>query len=56
MTDGITLKSLAPILIVDAIGPSLPFWTDRLGFAVVAARCRKRRRMISSSWRAMALR
>jgi catechol 2,3-dioxygenase-like lactoylglutathione lyase family enzyme len=36
MTDGITLKSLAPILIIDAIEPSLPFWTDRLGFAVVA--------------------
>jgi uncharacterized glyoxalase superfamily protein PhnB len=35
MTDEITLKSLAPILVVDDIGPCLPFWSERLGFAVV---------------------
>jgi catechol 2,3-dioxygenase-like lactoylglutathione lyase family enzyme len=28
------LKSLAPILLVDAIEPSLRFWTDGLGFAL----------------------
>ncbi len=28
-----TLTSLAPVLIVDAVGPSVEFWTDRLGFA-----------------------
>lgn len=30
------LQSLAPVLLVDAIEPCLPFWTDRLGFARVA--------------------
>jgi hypothetical protein len=33
MTDSISVKSLAPILLVDAIEPSLPFWVDGLGFA-----------------------
>jgi catechol 2,3-dioxygenase-like lactoylglutathione lyase family enzyme len=37
MTTGITVKSLAPILLVDAIEPSLPFWTDGLGFALTMA-------------------
>lgn len=27
------LTALAPVLIVDAVEPSLKFWTDRLGFA-----------------------
>jgi uncharacterized glyoxalase superfamily protein PhnB len=27
------LTALAPVLIVDAVGPSVQFWTDRLGFA-----------------------
>lgn len=27
-----TLESLAPILVVEAIEPCLPFWTERLGF------------------------
>jgi catechol 2,3-dioxygenase-like lactoylglutathione lyase family enzyme len=35
MAENIVLKSLAPILIVDDIGPSLPFWIDRLGFSLV---------------------
>jgi catechol 2,3-dioxygenase-like lactoylglutathione lyase family enzyme len=35
MSNGIVLKSLAPVLIVDAIEPSLPFWTDGLGFTLV---------------------
>jgi uncharacterized glyoxalase superfamily protein PhnB len=26
------LRSLAPVLIVDAVEPSVAFWTDRLGF------------------------
>ena len=30
------IKSLTPVLIVEAIEPVLPFWRDRLGFAVVA--------------------
>lgn len=29
------LKTLAPVLPVESIGPSLPFWTERLGFEVV---------------------
>jgi uncharacterized glyoxalase superfamily protein PhnB len=28
----VKLKTLTPILIVDAIEPCLPFWLDRLGF------------------------
>ena len=31
-----TMKKLTPILYVDRIEPSLPFWTERLGFAVTA--------------------
>ncbi len=27
-----TFNKLAPVLVVDAIEPCLPFWTDRLGF------------------------
>ena len=27
------LNKLSPVLVVDAIEPCLPFWTDRLGFA-----------------------
>ena len=30
------MKRLTPILVVDAIEPCLPFWTDRLGFEVTA--------------------
>jgi hypothetical protein len=30
----VVIKSLAPILLVDSIEPCLPFWVDRLGFAV----------------------
>jgi len=28
-----SLKSLAPVMIVDAVEPSLKFWTEQLGFA-----------------------
>lgn len=28
-----SLKSLAPVLIVDAVEPAVAFWADRLGFA-----------------------
>ena len=31
------IKNLAPILLVDAIEPCLPFWVDRLGFAVTVS-------------------
>ncbi len=31
----IQLKKLSPVLVVDAIEPCLPFWTDRLGFTRV---------------------
>lgn len=31
-----TVRSLAPVLVVEAIAPSLAFWRDRLGFAVTA--------------------
>jgi uncharacterized glyoxalase superfamily protein PhnB len=30
------MKSLAPVLVVEAIEPCLAFWTERLGFAQVA--------------------
>jgi uncharacterized glyoxalase superfamily protein PhnB len=30
------MKKLTPILVVDAIEPCLPFWTERLGFTVNA--------------------
>ncbi|HSM35875.1 MAG TPA: VOC family protein [Longimicrobiales bacterium] len=30
------VSSITPILVVDAIEPCLPFWTDRLGFETVA--------------------
>lgn len=29
-----SLRALAPVLIVDAVEPSVAFWTDRLGFVV----------------------
>jgi uncharacterized glyoxalase superfamily protein PhnB len=32
----LTLRSLTPVLIVEAIEPALPFWRDRLGFEVLA--------------------
>ncbi len=32
-TSAYTLRSLAPVLIVDAVEPGIAFWTDRLGFA-----------------------
>lgn len=32
----ITFKKLSPVLVVDAIEPCLPFWTDRLGFVKTA--------------------
>jgi uncharacterized glyoxalase superfamily protein PhnB len=31
-----TVHKLTPVLFVDAIEPCLPFWTERLGFMVVA--------------------
>jgi len=31
-----TMKKLTPILLVDAIEPMLPFWTERLGFEKTA--------------------
>ena len=37
MTEGITVKSLAPVLLVEAIEPSLPFWVDGLGFGVTVS-------------------
>jgi len=30
------LNKLSPVLVVDAIEPCLPFWTDRLGFTKLA--------------------
>jgi uncharacterized glyoxalase superfamily protein PhnB len=30
------LNKLTPVLVVDAIEPCIPFWTDRLGFAKAA--------------------
>jgi hypothetical protein len=30
------MQSLTPVLVVEAIEPVLPFWRDRLGFAVVS--------------------
>ena len=30
------LKQLTPVIIVDAVEPCLPFWTDRLGFTIDA--------------------
>lgn len=30
----VAVRSLTPVLIVDAIEPCLPFWTERLGFEV----------------------
>lgn len=32
-TQHYSLKSLAPVMIVDAVEPSLKFWTEQLGFA-----------------------
>jgi uncharacterized glyoxalase superfamily protein PhnB len=32
----VEIRSVAPVLIVEAIEPVLPFWRDRLGFAVTA--------------------
>ncbi len=32
----VVLKKLTPVLIVEAIEPCLPLWTDRLGFTRVA--------------------
>ena len=37
MTQAIEVKSLAPILVVNEIERVLPFWVDRLGFAVITA-------------------
>lgn len=31
----VQFRKLSPVLIVDAIEPCLPFWTERLGFAKV---------------------
>src|SRR5688500_7672477 len=31
-----TIRKLAPVLLVDAVEPCLPFWTELLGFAVTA--------------------
>ena len=30
------MKKLTPVIVVDALEPVLPFWTDRLGFEVTA--------------------
>jgi uncharacterized glyoxalase superfamily protein PhnB len=35
VTQSIEVKSVAPILIVEAIEPVLPFWVGGLGFAVI---------------------
>jgi uncharacterized glyoxalase superfamily protein PhnB len=32
----VVVKSISPILVVDAIEPSIPFWVDRLGFEKAA--------------------
>jgi catechol 2,3-dioxygenase-like lactoylglutathione lyase family enzyme len=37
MSSSTAVQSLAPILLVDSIEPSLPFWTEGLGFAVTTA-------------------
>jgi uncharacterized glyoxalase superfamily protein PhnB len=34
MSNALNINNLAPILLVDAIEPCLPFWVDRLGFEV----------------------
>jgi hypothetical protein len=34
MSTSLHFNSLAPILVVEAIEPVLPFWRDRLGFSV----------------------
>src|SRR5688500_11146577 len=31
-----TIRKLTPVLLVDAVEPCLPFWTELLGFAVTA--------------------
>jgi uncharacterized glyoxalase superfamily protein PhnB len=31
----VQFRKLSPVLIVEAVEPSLPFWTERLGFAKV---------------------
>lgn len=33
----IELQSLAPVLVVEAIEPCLPFWQERLGFELVSS-------------------
>lgn len=37
MKGNLTFQTLTPILYVDAIEPCLPFWLDRLGFAVTVS-------------------
>ena len=32
MSAAVVISSLTPVLIVDAIEPCIPFWTERLGF------------------------
>lgn len=36
MTESVLFHRLTPVLFVDRIPPCLPFWTERLGFQVVA--------------------
>jgi hypothetical protein len=31
----VQVRKLSPVLIVEAVEPCLPFWTERLGFAKV---------------------
>lgn len=35
MSDKLSIKSLTPVLVVDAIEPCLEFWVEKLGFTVV---------------------
>lgn len=37
MSPNVELQSLAPVLVVEAIEPCLPFWQERLGFEVMAS-------------------
>ena len=36
MTDSPLVARLTPVLFVDRVAPCLPFWTERLGFQLVA--------------------
>jgi uncharacterized glyoxalase superfamily protein PhnB len=37
MTQNVELQSLAPVLVVEAVEPCLPFWQERLGFELISS-------------------